>query len=164
MEVRQADTRSGRSKHHRSSAPSTVGSAPCRCRPTTAGPTGLAALSIPRPTAVRPFAHGHVHQRHRAGEPGTVRHGLCFGPGPRGGSGYRAPAGARGASVRGLPLVKPPYDRITAYDMNTGDLIWQKPHSSTPDDIRNHRHSRASTFRLGQPGRTFIARSPPGPC
>jgi quinoprotein glucose dehydrogenase len=68
------------------------------------------------------------------------------------------PGGTRGgANVQGLPLVKPPYDRITAYDMNTGELIWQKTHSSTPDDIRNHPALRGLDLpRLGQPGRTFI--------
>ena len=61
------------------------------------------------------------------------------------------------ATVQGLPLIKPPYDRITAYDMNTGDLIWQKTHSSTPDEITNHPALKGLNLpRLGQPGRTFI--------
>ena len=74
-------------------------------------------------------------------------------------SGQARPAGGGrgGTSVQGLPLVKPPYDRITAYDMKTGDLIWQKTHSSTPDDIKNHPALQGQTLpRLGQPGRTFI--------
>ena len=59
--------------------------------------------------------------------------------------------------MQGLPLVKPPYDRITAYDMNTGEMLWQKTHSSTPDEIRNHPALRGLDLpRLGQPGRTFI--------
>jgi quinoprotein glucose dehydrogenase len=63
----------------------------------------------------------------------------------------------RGATVQGLPLIKPPYDRITAYDMSTGDLIWQKTHSSTPDEIANHPALKGLDLpRLGQPGRTFI--------
>ena len=67
-----------------------------------------------------------------------------------------AAAGAA-ARVQGLPLIKPPYDRITAYDMNTGDLIWQKTHSSTPDEITNHPALKGLDLpRLGQPGRTFI--------
>jgi quinoprotein glucose dehydrogenase len=85
------------------------------------------------------------------------------GPGPRAGGpgGAGAPEGARGrggATVQGLPLVKPPYDRITAYDMNTGEIVWQKPHSSTPDDIKNHPALKGVNLqtRLGQPGRTFI--------
>ena len=74
-------------------------------------------------------------------------------------SGQARPAGGGrgGTSVQGLPLVKPPYDRITAYDMKTGDLLWQKTHSSTPDDIKNHPALQGQTLpRLGQPGRTFI--------
>jgi quinoprotein glucose dehydrogenase len=69
-----------------------------------------------------------------------------------------APAAGRGGtSVQGLPLIKPPYDRITAYDMKTGDLLWQRTHSSTPDDIKNHPALQGLTLpRLGQPGRTFI--------
>lgn len=64
---------------------------------------------------------------------------------------------ARAATVQGLPLVKPPYDRITAFDMNSGDLLWQKTHSSTPDEIVNHPALKGLTLpRLGQPGRTFI--------
>jgi quinoprotein glucose dehydrogenase len=59
--------------------------------------------------------------------------------------------------VQGLPLVKPPYDRITAYNMNTGALVWQKTHSSTPDDIKNHPALKGLNLpRLGQPGRTFV--------
>ena len=65
--------------------------------------------------------------------------------------------GRGGATVQGLPLIKPPYDRITAYDMNTGDVVWQKTHSSTPDDIKNHPALKGLNLpRLGQPGRTFI--------
>ena len=64
---------------------------------------------------------------------------------------------AAGTSVQGLPLIKPPYDRITAYDMNTGEIVWQKTHSSTPDEIKNHPALRGLNLpRLGQPGRTFI--------
>ena len=59
--------------------------------------------------------------------------------------------------MQGLPLLKPPYDQITAYNMNTGDIVWQKTHSSTPDDIRNHPALKGLNLpRLGQPGRTFI--------
>ena len=65
--------------------------------------------------------------------------------------------GRAAATVQGLPLIKPPYDRITAYDMNTGDLIWQKTHSSTPDEITKHPALKGLNLtRLGQPGRTFI--------
>jgi quinoprotein glucose dehydrogenase len=38
---------------------------------------------------------------------------------------------------RGLPLVKPPYSRMTAIDMNTGEHIWMTP-LGDGDRIRNH--------------------------
>lgn len=41
-------------------------------------------------------------------------------------------------TVEGLPLLKPPYGRITAIDLKTGNHLWQVPHGETPDAIRNH--------------------------
>jgi quinoprotein glucose dehydrogenase len=35
---------------------------------------------------------------------------------------------------RGLPLVKPPYGRITAIDLNKGEIVWQVPHGDGPRD------------------------------
>ena len=59
--------------------------------------------------------------------------------------------------MQGLPIIKPPYDHITAYDMNTGNMLWQKTHSSTPDNIKNNAALKGLDLpRLGQPGRTFI--------
>jgi quinoprotein glucose dehydrogenase len=73
------------------------------------------------------------------------------------GAAGRGGGGGRGSTVQGLPLIKPPYDQITAYDMNRGEIVWQKTHSSTPDDIRNHPALKGLNLpRLGQPGRTFI--------
>ena len=46
-------------------------------------------------------------------------------------------AGPRG--IQGLPILKPPYSRITAIDMNTGDHLWFIPNGDTPDNIANHR-------------------------
>ncbi|HUP24400.1 MAG TPA: PQQ-binding-like beta-propeller repeat protein [Thermoanaerobaculia bacterium] len=34
---------------------------------------------------------------------------------------------------RGLPILKPPYGRVTAFDLSKGDLVWQVPHG---DGIR----------------------------
>ena len=39
---------------------------------------------------------------------------------------------------QGLPLFKPPYGRITAIDMNTGDTLWMIPNGDTPERIKNH--------------------------
>ena len=35
---------------------------------------------------------------------------------------------------QGLPLLKPPYGRITAIDMNTGDHVWMTPNGPGPRD------------------------------
>ena len=39
---------------------------------------------------------------------------------------------------QGLPIFKPPYSRITAIDMNTGEHLWQIPNGDTPERIKNH--------------------------
>jgi quinoprotein glucose dehydrogenase len=35
-------------------------------------------------------------------------------------------------TVHGLPLIKPPYGRITAYDMNQGTIVWMEPNGDGP--------------------------------
>lgn len=39
---------------------------------------------------------------------------------------------------QGLPIWKPPYSRIVAIDMNTGEFLWEQPNGDTPARIRNH--------------------------
>lgn len=38
----------------------------------------------------------------------------------------------------GLPLIKPPYSRLTAYNLNTGEMVWQVPTGNGSDAIRNN--------------------------
>jgi quinoprotein glucose dehydrogenase len=38
----------------------------------------------------------------------------------------------------GLPLIKPPWGRITAIDLNTGDHVWMVPNGQAPEYVRNH--------------------------
>ena len=45
--------------------------------------------------------------------------------------------GARPLMPRGLPLFKPPYSRMTAIDLNTGEHAWMVPNGNG-DRIRNH--------------------------
>ena len=40
--------------------------------------------------------------------------------------------------MQGLPLVKPPWGRITAIDLNKGEIVWQIPHGETLDVVKNH--------------------------
>jgi len=66
-------------------------------------------------------------------------------PGTYGGFDYRsgggaafptigAPAGGRG----GLSILKPPYGRITAYDMNKGVIAWVAANGDTPAAVKNN--------------------------
>ena len=52
----------------------------------------------------------------------------------------RYAAGSGGPTPRhpaGIPLWKPPYSRITAIDMNSGEHLWMIPAGYTPDRIRD---------------------------
>jgi quinoprotein glucose dehydrogenase len=81
-------------------------------------------------------------------------------PGGPPGAQRRAPFGAPGQSpppgflfVDGLPLLKPPYGRITAIDLTRGDLKWQIAHGETPDNVRNHPALKGLKIpRTGRPG------------
>jgi quinoprotein glucose dehydrogenase len=83
----------------------------------------------------------------------------------RGGAGAdasadRAPGGGAaeetaggGLSVQGLPLAKPPYGRISAIDLNKGEILWQIAHGETPDNIKNHPALKGLNIpRTGRPG------------
>ena len=48
------------------------------------------------------------------------------------------PARGPGMTVQGLPLMKPPWGRITAIDLNRGEIVWQVPHGETPDSVKAH--------------------------
>ena len=52
---------------------------------------------------------------------------------------------------RGLPLFKPPYGRITAIDMRTGEIAWMTPNGRGPTDHPAIAHLNLG--RLGSPGR-----------
>jgi quinoprotein glucose dehydrogenase len=80
---------------------------------------------------------------------GGGRGGAAGGGGGEGGGG--------GPSVQGLPLIKPPYGRITALDMNKGTLAWQIAHGDTPDNIKNHAALKGVTIpRTGRQGRIGV--------
>ena len=68
-----------------------------------------------------------------------------------------APDGAGGGggalTVQGLPLLKPPWGRLTAIDLNAGEIAWQVPHGATPDNVRNHPQLQGLDIpRTGRPG------------
>ncbi len=89
----------------------------------------------------------------QAGAPGQA--GAAPAGRGRGGAegGEGGGGGANALNVRGLPLIKPPYGRITAIDLNKGDIAWQIAHGETPDNVRNHPDLKGVTIpRTGQTG------------
>ena len=80
-----------------------------------------------------------------------------FGVGrPRRAAG-RPPQGCGEIGPLGLPLVKPPWGRITAIDLNAGDLLWTVANGDTPDCVKNHPAlSGLDIPRTGKPERSGI--------
>ena len=80
------------------------------------------------------------------------------------------PAPRRALNIRGLPLVKPPWGRISAIDLQTGDILWQIAHGETPDNVRNHPDLAGldipRTGRIGRVGtlvtKTLLIAAEPG--
>ena len=71
--------------------------------------------------------------------------------GGRGGAAAAGPGG--GLTVQGLPLLKPPYGRITAIDLNKGEIVWQVAHGDTPDNVRSNPALQGMNIpRTGRPG------------
>ena len=44
----------------------------------------------------------------------------------------------RGGGPQGLPLFKPPWGRITAIDLNAGEIAWQVPNGDAPGYVKEH--------------------------
>jgi len=96
---------------------------------------------------------------------GFASTGVRYVPGPGENVGSDAPRPARSATPaagsgqggsltpQGLPLLKPPYGRITAINLDTGDFVWQIAHGETPDFVRNHPALKGLNLpRTGQSG------------
>ena len=56
-------------------------------------------------------------------------------------------------TVQGLPLFKPPYESITAINLDKGEIAWKVAHGETPDNIRNSPALKGLTIpRTGRGG------------
>jgi len=65
--------------------------------------------------------------------------------------------GSVAPTVEGLPIVKPPWGRISAIDLNRGDLAWQIPNGDTPPSVRNHPLLKGVTLpKTGSPSRAGL--------
>jgi quinoprotein glucose dehydrogenase len=102
----------------------------------------VASVTDPDPLAVsladpKRSDMAYVGGRGRGGNIGAGGGGNFGGGGARVGSPVRA---RRENSIgpQGLPLVKPPWGRITAIDLNTGDHAWMIANGSAPDYVKNH--------------------------
>jgi quinoprotein glucose dehydrogenase len=74
-------------------------------------------------------------------------------PAPPGEAARGGDEGGPTVTVSGLPLLKPPYGRITAFDMDKGEIAWQVAHGETPDNVRNNPALKGLTIpRAGQAG------------
>jgi quinoprotein glucose dehydrogenase len=80
--------------------------------------------------------------------------GADFVPPPRGEAPTaRTGDGAGNINPRGLPFMKPPYGRLTAIDLDRGDILWQVAHGETPDNVRNNPALKGLNIpRTGQAG------------
>ena len=81
-----------------------------------------------------------------------------IGGGEGGGAGAGTPPQGCGAiGPQGLPLVKPPWGRFTAIDMNTGEHLWMVPNGEAPDCVKNHPALKGVTLpKTGRPERGGI--------
>ena len=108
------------------------------CRP--AGPGGSAECGANR-CATYPQARGGGGGRGGRGGPPAALRGSSDAAIRRGAAPALGPGAGRGPwglGPQGLPLVKPPYGRITAYNLNSGDIVWQVANGETYDWIKNH--------------------------
>src|SRR5262249_46310494 len=89
------------------------------------------------------------------GRGGQAGAGRGAGGGQSGGRGEQE--GGGGLAVQGLPILKPPYGHIVAYDMNKGDLMWNIAHGDTPDNIKNSPALKGVTIpKTGRAGRIGV--------
>jgi quinoprotein glucose dehydrogenase len=63
----------------------------------------------------------------------------------------------RDGGPQGLPLIKPPWGRITAIDLNTGDHVWMVPNGDTPEHVKKHPALKGVVLsKTGQAGRAGV--------
>ena len=56
-----------------------------------------------------------------------------------------------------MPLIRPPWGRVTAIDLNSGEHLWMVPNGDTPDFVKNHPALKGLTIpKTGQPGRAGV--------
>ncbi|HYL39091.1 MAG TPA: pyrroloquinoline quinone-dependent dehydrogenase [Bryobacteraceae bacterium] len=116
----------------------------------TITPLGLVPSPDPKLSDMQFIQGNAATGARRTGGAGSAAGGGRAGPAGEGGGGG---GGGPALTVQGLPLVKPPYGRITAIDMNRGEILWQIAHGETPDNVRNSPALKGLNIpRTGRPG------------
>ncbi len=118
-----------------------------------ASPLGLVAP--PENLSDMNFIQGDARSgARRTGGSGSAAGGGRSGDAAGADSAAPAAEGAGGGlSVRGLPLLKPPYARISAIDLDKGAIRWQIAHGETADNVRNNPALKGLTIpRAGRAG------------
>jgi quinoprotein glucose dehydrogenase len=106
--------------------------------------------------AARPATAGASPERAAAG---SAQGGVPRAPGSFDDSESLAmrPAPRANAGPQGLPLVKPPWGRITAIDLNSGEHLWMVANGQAPDYIRNHPALKGIDLsNTGRPSRSLL--------
>jgi quinoprotein glucose dehydrogenase len=107
-------------------------------------PGDIGGVNIDGPAAADPttgilYVTSRKHCSYRIPAPGVERDALIEAPTGSTIADYVVLPGY--GSVQGpdgLNMFKPPYSRITAIDMNTGEHLWWIPVGETPDRVLNH--------------------------
>ncbi len=83
---------------------------------------------------------GYVGSRTRGALGGLRQEGGPSGPAGGGSATDEFARRMRESSMgpQGLPLVKPPWGRVTALDLNTGEHVWMIANGDAPDYVKNH--------------------------
>ena len=105
--------------------PGDVGGTNINGTPAADPETGILYVTSQKGCSSREIVPGHERDARIPRPTGTTISDFAVGQGFR-------------TSVQGLPIFKPPYSRITAIDMNTGEHLWWIPVGDTPNRILEH--------------------------
>ena len=75
----------------------------------------------------------------------------------RSGDGPRVRGAEDENGPQGLPLLRPPWGRITAIDLNTGEHLWWVPNGNAADHVKNHPALKGVDLsRVGHPDQAML--------
>ena len=106
-------------------------------------PGDIGGVNIDGPAAADPhsgilYVTSRKHCTTRIIAPGAERDAILAAPTGTTIADYAVLSGFGVRGPDGLNIFKPPYSRITAIDMNTGEHLWWIPVGDTPDAVLNH--------------------------